>query len=186
MTAGKSDGSSADYYVLPPDSKQLQDLISHRNMNAQIGEIFRACYRYGIVSHSDMLRDAKKIKFYAEAEIARLEKLAGMDDLLKRLSPDEIPKVLKGCPGCGAIEGQLHTVDCAFRGVIRKEEKYCKFHGYYHNQFDDCPFCSGAVELKIPEAKKPTEYKPNFQPMPTCEHNMPLDSRCYQCDPEPK
>ena len=70
-----SDGSSADYYVLPSNVKELQDLISHKNMNAQIGEIFRACYRYGEVAHSKMLRDAKKIKFYAEAEIKRLEKL---------------------------------------------------------------------------------------------------------------
>lgn len=70
-----SDGSSADYYVLPKDANELQDLISHKNMNAQIGEIFRSCYRYGEPSHSDMLRDAKKIKFYAEAEIKRLEKL---------------------------------------------------------------------------------------------------------------
>lgn len=70
-----SDGSTADYYQLPNDAKELQDLISHKNMNAQIGEIFRACYRYGEVAHSKMLRDAKKMKFYAEAEIARLEKL---------------------------------------------------------------------------------------------------------------
>jgi hypothetical protein len=70
-----SDGSTAKYYVIPKSANELQDLISHKNMNAQIGEIFRACYRYGEVSHSDMLRDAKKIKFYAEAEIKRLEKL---------------------------------------------------------------------------------------------------------------
>jgi len=70
-----SDGSTAAYYELPADAWQLQDLISHRDMNAQIGEIFRACYRYGLASHSDRLRDAKKIKFYVEAEIARLEKL---------------------------------------------------------------------------------------------------------------
>lgn len=70
-----SDGSTASYYELPNNAKELQDLISHKNMNAQIGEIFRACYRYGEVSHSDTLRDAKKIKFYAEAEIKRLEKL---------------------------------------------------------------------------------------------------------------
>lgn len=70
-----SDGSTASYYELPEGAQELQDLISYRNMNSQIGEIFRACYRYGIVSHSDMLRDAKKIKFYAEAEIKRLEKL---------------------------------------------------------------------------------------------------------------
>ena len=68
-----SDGSTASYYELPTNATELQDLISHRNMNAQIGEIFRACYRYGIASHSNQLRDAKKIKFYAEAEIARLE-----------------------------------------------------------------------------------------------------------------
>jgi hypothetical protein len=71
----ESDGSTADYYQLPTGAKELQDLISHKNMNAQIGEIFRACYRYGEVAHSKMLRDAKKIKFYAEAEIKRLEKL---------------------------------------------------------------------------------------------------------------
>lgn len=71
----KSDGSSADYYKLPRGAEQLQDLISEKDMNAQIGEIFRSCYRYGIVSHSDKLRDAKKIKFYAEAEIERLGKL---------------------------------------------------------------------------------------------------------------
>lgn len=73
----KSDGSTADYYEVPSNATALQDLISHKNMNAQIGEIFRACYRYGEVAHSDMLRDAKKIKFYAEAEIKRLENLSG-------------------------------------------------------------------------------------------------------------
>ena len=56
------------------EATELQDLISHKNMNAQIGEIFRSCYRYGQASHSDQLRDAKKIKFYIEAEIDRLNK----------------------------------------------------------------------------------------------------------------
>lgn len=69
----KSDGSTASYYQLPENCKELQDLISHRNMNAQMGEIFRATYRFGMASHSDQLRDAKKIKFYIEAEIKRLE-----------------------------------------------------------------------------------------------------------------
>jgi len=72
-TSNKSDGSTADYYQLPQGATQLQDLISHRNMNAQLGEIFRACYRFGMASHSDQLRDAKKIKFYIDAEIKRLE-----------------------------------------------------------------------------------------------------------------
>ena len=68
-----SDGSTASYYELPDGAKELQHLISHRNMNAQIGEIFRAAYRYGQASHSDMMRDAKKILFYAQAEVERLE-----------------------------------------------------------------------------------------------------------------
>lgn len=70
-----SDGSTAKYYELPKDATELQHLISHRDMNAQMGEIFRAVYRYGIASHSDKLRDAKKVKFYIDAEIERLEKL---------------------------------------------------------------------------------------------------------------
>ena len=69
-----SDGSTASYYELPEGAKELQDLISYKNMNAQIGEIFRACMRYGESSHSNELRDAKKIKFYIDAEIKRLER----------------------------------------------------------------------------------------------------------------
>jgi hypothetical protein len=68
----KSDGSSADYYLLPQGAEQLQDLISYKDMNAQIGEIFRSCFRYGEVDHSEKLRDAKKMRFYADAEIKRL------------------------------------------------------------------------------------------------------------------
>lgn len=73
MSGIRSDGSTASYYELPEGATELQHLISHRNMNSQIGEIFRACYRYGMASHSDMLRDAKKILFYAKAEVERLE-----------------------------------------------------------------------------------------------------------------
>lgn len=69
-----NDGSTADYYVLPQRARQLQDLISYRNMNAQLGEIFRACYRYGQQHHSDPKRDIRKIIFYAQAELERLEK----------------------------------------------------------------------------------------------------------------
>lgn len=68
----RSDGSTASYYELPKNATELQDLISHRNMNAQIGEIFRECYRYGRASHSDEMRGIKKILFYANAELKRL------------------------------------------------------------------------------------------------------------------
>ena len=73
---GVSDGSTAEYYSFKDiGATEIQHLISHKNMNAQIGEIFRTCYRYGEASHSNQLREAKKIRFYVEAEIERLEKL---------------------------------------------------------------------------------------------------------------
>jgi hypothetical protein len=68
-----SDGSTASYYELPAGCTELQDLISYRNLNAQDGEMFRAIYRKGMASHSDALRDAKKVLFYATAEVKRLE-----------------------------------------------------------------------------------------------------------------
>ena len=69
------DESPASQYKLPSGSTNLQHLISDRNMNSQIGEIFRACYRYNQLSHNEMLKEANKIKYYAQAEIERLEKL---------------------------------------------------------------------------------------------------------------
>lgn len=70
----KSDGSTASYYELPPAASELQHLIAYKDMNAQIGEIFRASYRYGEVEHSEKLRDINKILFYAQAEKERLLK----------------------------------------------------------------------------------------------------------------
>jgi len=72
----KSDGSTANYYQLPSNACELQDLISAKNMNAQIGEVFRECYRYGQANHCDEMRGIKKILFYANAELKRLEKLS--------------------------------------------------------------------------------------------------------------
>ncbi len=75
MTVTKSDGSTASYYELPEGAKELQDLISHRDMNSQIGEAFRACYRYGLVEHSDKLRDAKKIACHLSSKSSRTPSL---------------------------------------------------------------------------------------------------------------
>lgn len=77
----RSDGSTASYYELPEGAKELQDLISYKDMNAQVGESFRSLYRYGASSHSNKLRDAKKVVFYMQAEIERLKKYEGMDDV---------------------------------------------------------------------------------------------------------
>lgn len=70
----QSDGSTASYYELPKGATELQDIISFLNCNAQMGEIGRAWYRYGKCPHSERQRDLKKIIFYAQAELERLEK----------------------------------------------------------------------------------------------------------------
>lgn len=90
-----SDGSTANYYQLPPNATELQHLISYRNMNAQDGEIFRAIYRKGRASHSDQLRDAKKVLFYAKAEVERLEKFGASDMQARCLA--QSAKVLANC-----------------------------------------------------------------------------------------
>lgn len=139
---GKSDGSSADYYKLPPKATQLQDLISHRDMNAQIGEIFRACYRYGLASHSDKLRDAKKMMFYAAAEIDRLERLNQATDF----SEYEQPKNCKtGFCGHG-VKDWRDCLKCnpqtAVSSEFSKENYFCQNHGYYKAEAAICPFCT--------------------------------------------
>lgn len=126
----KSDGSSASYYVLPPGATQLQNLISYRNMNAQIGEIFRACYRYGLASHSDKLRDAKKIKYYAEAEIARLEALQ---------------QVITGDDKC--VHGQSLGRTClscstAVAKSLSKGDKIGGFCSHGFEPWQNCPKCN--------------------------------------------
>ena len=70
----RSDGLSASYYELPEGSTELYHLITYKDMNAQLGEIFRACYRYGQVEHSAKLRDINKIIAYATQEKERLLK----------------------------------------------------------------------------------------------------------------
>ncbi len=69
-----SGGSTPKQYGVPEGAKDLQDLIEHREMNFALGNIFKACYRRGTCEHSDELRDMRKIVWFAEREIARLEK----------------------------------------------------------------------------------------------------------------
>ena len=67
-------GSTPSQYGLPPHAKELQDLIEYRKMNFAIGNIFKAAYRYGNCSHSNQLRDLRKIIWFAQRELALIEK----------------------------------------------------------------------------------------------------------------
>lgn len=70
----KNDGGSADYYKLPPNAKELQDLIEAKNMNFAVGNIFKAAYRMdeeGTLSNK--ARDLRKIRWFADRELKRIE-----------------------------------------------------------------------------------------------------------------
>jgi hypothetical protein len=64
-------------------------------MNAQDGEIFRAIYRKGKASHSDELRDARKVLFYAQAEVKRLEQVAADTEPAKERAVQDYAEALK-------------------------------------------------------------------------------------------
>lgn len=70
----KSDGGSTSYYQLPPEAKELQDLIEHKNMNFAVANIFKACFRLGEKDGQDGLYDLNKIIWFTERERARLKK----------------------------------------------------------------------------------------------------------------
>lgn len=71
----QSDGGSTEYYKIPANSVDLADLIEFKNMNYNVGNIFKACYRLGTKIGADDLYDIRKILFFAEREKARLEKM---------------------------------------------------------------------------------------------------------------
>jgi hypothetical protein len=90
-------GSTPSQYGLPPNSTELQDLIEHREMNFAVGNIFKAAYRLGRCSHSDQARDLRKIIWFAERELTRVENLASEDDILRqRTGEAEIARQARG------------------------------------------------------------------------------------------
>lgn len=75
----KSDGSTASYYELPEGCTQLQDLISHRNMNHCDGVLFELCYDHALASSvEDKLKIARSMVYYAESEVRRIERMQPM------------------------------------------------------------------------------------------------------------
>ena len=70
----KSDGGGgANYYDLPKGASQLQDLIEHRNMNGNIKDIFKACFRLGVKEGTTEDYDMRKIVYYALRELGRVD-----------------------------------------------------------------------------------------------------------------
>lgn len=67
----KLTGWSSDYYVLPSDATELGDLIEHKDMNFNVGNIFKASYRLGGKEGTTRQYDLEKIIFFAQRELNR-------------------------------------------------------------------------------------------------------------------
>ena len=74
-----SNGSSTSYYKIPENATDLIDLIEYKNMNFAIGNIFKACYRLGQKDGNDDAYDLRKIIFFAQRELTRLEVMPNTD-----------------------------------------------------------------------------------------------------------
>ena len=64
-------GSTPSQYGIPTRATDLQDLIEHRAMSFSLGNIFKACYRYG--KKNDNLYELNKMKWFIDRLIAEEE-----------------------------------------------------------------------------------------------------------------
>lgn len=71
LEEGANKGGSTDYYKLPEDATDLQDLIEYKDMNFSLGNVFKAVWRLGECDHSDRVRDLNKILWFADRELNR-------------------------------------------------------------------------------------------------------------------
>lgn len=72
----QSDGGSTSYYELPPQVTELNDLIEHKGMSFALGNIFKACYRFGEKDAASRIYDLNKIIYFAERLKAQEERWA--------------------------------------------------------------------------------------------------------------
>ena len=73
MDSVKSNGWSTSYYEIPDFAKELQDLIEYKDMNFAVANIFKAAYRLGGKEGTDPAYDLRKIMWFAQRELDRLE-----------------------------------------------------------------------------------------------------------------
>lgn len=69
-----STGDSTDYYKIPAWATELRHLMQHKNMNFDVGNIFKASYRLGEKEGIDHEYDLMKIIFFAQSELERIRR----------------------------------------------------------------------------------------------------------------
>lgn len=65
-------GDGNKWYDLPKGANQLQDLIEHKNMNGNIKDVFKACYRVGEKDGTEEAYDVEKMAYYSLRELGRI------------------------------------------------------------------------------------------------------------------
>ena len=118
----KSDGGSTSYYELPEGASELQDLIEHKEMNFAVGNMFKACYRLGQKQGGDAEYDLKKIIWFAERELARMQSSVKSN-------------TCQTCKGEGEVE------DPVCIGSVRRGEAAVAI--------ETCPDCKGTGEMSV-------------------------------------
>ena len=70
-----NNGGSTDYYKLPSNAKDLQDLIEDKEMHWNIANIFKSAFCFNIGRHNatDYTRELNKIIYFANRELERIK-----------------------------------------------------------------------------------------------------------------
>lgn len=67
----RNNGGTTDYYTVPANAETLNDLIDHKEMSWNVGNIFKACYRLNEKHSIDAVYDLNKIIYYAQRELKK-------------------------------------------------------------------------------------------------------------------
>jgi len=70
----KNNGGRTDYYSLPTQARECQDIIEWRDMNFSQGNIMKIAFTFNTSRHSgtDYERDLNKIIYFAQRELKRI------------------------------------------------------------------------------------------------------------------
>jgi len=82
LAMSKPDGGPAEYYDFPEGALTLNDLIEYKDMSFHLGNIFKACWRWGEKEGTSKEYDARKI-IYSGARL--LKQLVGVEELRNTL-----------------------------------------------------------------------------------------------------
>lgn len=70
-----NNGGSTDYYKIPSNAKDLQDIIELRNLNFAQGNILKAAWCFNIGRHESTTyeRELNKIIWFCQRELNRID-----------------------------------------------------------------------------------------------------------------